>query len=160
MAPWAAMTGSNLLAQGGEPEYSPEGAWFGSATMAGHPNPFPFMDVYTADSNNQGRSGTVLCTVATGKFPGPAGDLVSATPSAHGNWVRIAPNRLAFTAWRILLDEAGRPVGTAKFWGTLTVETKDTFAGTMNAEYYGQDGTAVASVTGTTAGKRIAIEQP
>ena len=155
-----AMSGSTLLAQGGESSYSPEGAWLAWATIVGHPKPFPFMDTYTSDANNQGQSGTVLCTLETGKFPGPTGSLVGMTPSAHGNWVRIAKNKFAFTAWRILLDEAGRPWGTAKFWCTLTVETNNTFTGTMNAAYYDQNETVFASVTGTTAGKRIEIEEP
>jgi hypothetical protein len=161
MVAGAATSGSALLAQGGEPSYSPEGAWFAWATIVGRPNPFPFMDTYTSDANNQGRSGTILCTLATGKFPSPTGSLVSVSPSAQGNWVQIAKNQFAFTAWRILLDEVGRGVGTAKFWGTLTVQTNDTFTGTMNAAYYyGQSTTPFSTITGTTVGTRIAIELP
>ena len=159
IAACAAISGPGLLAQSGEPSYSPEGAWFAWATIAGVPHPVPFMDIYTSDSNNRGRSGTVLCTLSIGKFPGPTGSFVGATASAHGNWVRLEKNRFAFTAWRILVNDAGQPVGTAKFWGTLTAETSDTFTGTMNtAYYYGQSAIPFATFTGTTAGKRIAIE--
>ncbi len=115
------------------------------------------MDTYTSDANNQRCAGTVLCTLSVGKFASPMG-LVSVTPSSHGNWVRIAKNKFAFTAWRILLDTDGRPVGTAKFWGTLTAQTNDTFTGTMNMAFHDPDGNAFGGFKGTTAGKRIAIE--
>ena len=161
IAAWAPMLGSALMAQEGEPSYSPEGAWFAWARIVGRPNPFPFLDTYTSDANNQGRSGTVLCTLATRKFTGPTGTPVSVTPSAQGNWVRIDKNQFAFTAWRILLDEEGRGVCAAKFWGTLTIQTNDTFTGTMNAAYYyGESTTPFSTFTGTTTGTRIAIEAP
>jgi len=154
MVAWAAMSQSALLAQDPEPSYSLDGAWFGKATMVGIPLPVPFMDIFTSDSNNQGQSGTVLCTLQLGKFPSPMG-LVSSTPSGHGNWVRIGKNKFAFTVMRILMDADGRPVSTAKFWGTVTVQTNDTITGTMNAEYYGQDGKAFGGNTGTTVETRI-----
>ena len=152
-----AAQGSALVSQEPEPSYSPDGAWFATATLVGLPRPFPFMDIYTSDATNQGRSGTVLCTLSVGKFASPMG-LVSMTPTAHGNWIRTAKNTFAFTAWRILLDEDGRPVGTAKFWGTVTAGTPDGFTGTMNVELYAADGTAFGAFNGTTAGRRIAVE--
>ncbi len=150
---------SALPADDDEPSYSLEGAWFGWATIEGLQQPFPFMDLYSADSNNPGRSGAVLCTLVTGPIPEPAGGLVSGTPSSHGNWVRIAKNKFAFTAWKILLNEAGQPVGTAKFWGAVTAKASDTLTGTVNAAfYYGGSGTPFITFKGTTASQRIATD--
>jgi hypothetical protein len=75
---------------------------------------------------------------------------VSLTPTGHGNWVRIDNNKYAFTAWRILMDANGRPVSKAKFWGNVTLQASDTIAGTMNFEYYDQNGNAFQSNSGTT----------
>jgi hypothetical protein len=150
----AAMLGSSLLAQQGESSYSLEGAWFGQATFVGIPRPIPFMDIFTSDPNNPGQSGSVLCTLQVAAVQSPMG-LVSLTPTGHGNWVRIDKNKYAFTAWRILMDANGRPLSRAKFWGTVTVQTNDTIRGTMNFEYYDQDGKAFMSNAGTTVETRI-----
>jgi hypothetical protein len=154
MVAWAALSPSALWAQGPEPSYSLDGAWFGKATIVGMPLPVPFMDIFTSDLNNQGQSGSVLCTLQVGKSPSPMG-LVSQTPSGHGSWVRIGKNKFAFTVMRVLMDADGRPVGTAKFWGTRTPQTSDTSTGTMNAEYYDQDGKVYGRFSGTTAETRI-----
>lgn len=157
MVAWAAMSGSALWAQNPEPSYSPEGAWFVKATIAGFPAT-PYMDTYTSDSNNPARSGTVLCTLPLGKSPSPLG-IITLTASGHGSWVRIDKNKFAFTAWRFLLNaDTGQVVGTAKFWGTVTVETKDTFTGTMNAQYYKSNGEPLVGFKGTTAGNRIEVQ--
>lgn len=160
MVAWAAMSGSALWAQNPEPSYSPEGAWLAKATIAGFPTATPYMDTYTSDSNNQGRSGTVLCTLPFGKsWSPPLGIYVTLTASGQGSWVRIEKNKFAFTAWRFLLNaDTGQVVGTAKFWGTLTVQTKDTFTGTMNAQYYDSNGTPLVGFKGTTAGNRIEVQ--
>jgi hypothetical protein len=158
MVAWVAMTGSALWAQTPGPSYSPEGAWLAQATITGFPTATPYMDTYTSDSTNQGRSGTVLCTLPFGKSLSPLG-IITLTASGHGNWVRIDKNKFAFTAWRFLLNaDTGQVVGTAKFWGTVTVETKDTFTGTMNAQYYRSDGTPLVGFKGTTAGNRIEVQ--
>lgn len=154
MVAYATMCQSVLVAQGPEPSYSLEGAWFGQATLAGNPRPVPFMDIFTSDPNSPGQSGSVLCTLQVAAIQSPMG-LVSLTPTGHGNWVRIDKNKYAFTAWRILMDANGRPVSRAKFWGTVTVQTNDTIRGTMNFEYYDQDGKAFMSNTGTTVETRI-----
>ncbi|MFN0168196.1 MAG: hypothetical protein ACKV22_17360 [Bryobacteraceae bacterium] len=154
MVAGAAMCPSALVAQGPEPSYSLEGAWFGQASFPGAPRPVPFMDIFTPDPNNHGQSGSVLCTLQVGKIQSPMG-LVSLTPTGHGNWVRIDKNKFVFTVWRILADADGRPVSTAKFWGTVTVETNDTHSGTMNFEYYDQDGSVFRRNTGTTVRTRI-----
>jgi hypothetical protein len=155
---WAAISGS-ALAQGPEPSYSPEGAWLAAATFPFSPTAVPYMDTYTSDSTNQGRSGTVLCTLPFGKSPSPLGIYVTLTASGHGSWVRIEKNTFAFTAWRFLLNaDTGQVVGTAKFWGTVIVQTKDTFIGTMNAQFYANDGSVLNSFSGTTAGTRIAVQ--
>jgi hypothetical protein len=53
----------------------------------------------------------------------------------------------------------GTPLGSIKFWGTITITGRDTFEGTMNAEYYGPDGQPFRRVEGlTTAGTRIPVE--
>ncbi len=148
---------SALLAQDPEMEDSPQGAWFAWATIEGFPRQIPFMDTYTSDAQNQGRSGTVFCTLSVGKFVSPMGE-VGVTPSAQGNWVRIAKNTFAFTAWRILVDADGRPVGTAKFWGTVSMQGTDSFTGTMNMAFYAPDGSRFGGFKGTTAAKRISIE--
>lgn len=156
---YAVISASALPADEDEPSYSLEGAWFGRATIEGLPQPFPFMDLYSSDSNNPGRSGAVLCTLVTGAIPGPAGGLVSGTPSSHGNWVRIAKNKFAFTAWKVLLNEAGVPVGTAKFWGVVTAKAGDMSAGTVKAAfYYGGSETPFAILKATTVSHRIPIE--
>lgn len=154
MVAWAAISQSPLLAQAPERSYSLDGAWFGQATFSGAPGPIPFMDIIASDPNSQGQSGSILCTLQVGKIQSPMG-LVSLTPSGHGNWVRIGKNKFAFTVMRILMDADGRPVGTAKFWGTRTAQTHDTSTGTMNAEYYDQDGKAYGRFSGTTAETRI-----
>jgi hypothetical protein len=66
---------------------------------------------------------------------------------------------------RILIDADpanavpdGAPVGTAKFWGTITVTGADTFVGSMSAQYYGPGGLPFLTVSFTTAGARIAVE--
>jgi hypothetical protein len=143
---------------GEERSYSPEGAWFCTAKLPGVPVPVPYMDIYTSNSNGSEASGTVLCTLSVGKFASPMG-VVSMTQAGHGNWIRIGKNRFAFTALRIITDANGRPVGTAKFWGTLTATAHDETSGTMNAEYYGPTGDRFVTVTGgITTGKRIEVE--
>jgi hypothetical protein len=138
-----------------ERSYSPEGAWFCTAKIPGVPVPVPYMDIYTSDSE---ASGTVLCTLSVGKFASPMG-IVSMTQAGHGNWIRTGKNQFAFTAWRIIIDADGRPVGTAKFWGALTATTHDETSGTMNAEYYTPTGDRFLTITGLiTKGKRIQVE--
>ena len=146
------------LSQDSERSYSPEGAWFCSVKFPGSPTPVPYMDLYTSDSNKPGVSGTVLCTLSVGSFPSPMG-LVSMTQAGHGNWIRIAKDRFAFTAWRIIVDTLGHPVGTAKFYGSVTVIAENEIAGTMNAEYYNSAGDRFFAVAGgVSTGKRIEVE--
>lgn len=160
MVAWAAMSPSALWAEDHHPSYSPEGAWLAKATFPFSPTPFPYMDIYTSDSNSQARSGTVLCTLPSGKsWSPPLGMFVTSTASGHGSWARIEKNKFAFTVWRILLNaETSQAVGTVKFWGTLTMQTSDTFTGTMNAAYYDLNGTLLVRFQGTTAGTRIEVE--
>ena len=149
MAVCAAICPPVLVAQGPEPSYSLDGAWFGQATMPGVPHPVPFMDIFTSDPSNPGQSGTVLCTLQVAAIQSPMGP-VSLTPTGQGNWVRIDKNKFAFTVWRILMDANGRPVSRARFWGTRTVQANDTTSGTMNFEYYDLDGKVFMSNGGTT----------
>ena len=135
-----------LRAQGPEPSYSLDGAWFGQATLPGSP-PFPFMDIFTSDPNNPGQSGTVLCTLQLPSGQSPMGQ-TSWTPSGQGNWVRVGKNKFAFTVSRIIMDANGRPVSRAKFWGTVTLQAPDTIAGSMNFENYDQNGNVFLRVTG------------
>lgn len=150
------------LAQEGGPYYSPDGAWLAAATIGGQT--IPFMDIYTSGPTTPGRAGTVLCTLSTPAFPGPYG-MTIATTAGHGNWTHIGKNQFAFTVWRILVDAEpsnavpdGAPVGSAKFWGTITAIGPDRFEGIMQAEYYGPSGVAFLSLPQfQTVGTRIAI---
>jgi hypothetical protein len=152
-----------LAAQSEEPQRSPDGAWFATATMPNAP-PIPFMDIYTSNPTSLAREGAVLCTLSIPAFAGPSG-MTAMTTAGHGNWVRIDKNRFAFTVWRILIDADpmnvipdGAPVGTAKFWGTIAVSGPDTFQGVMRAHYYGMDGIAFLTVPDfSTAGRRIVV---
>jgi hypothetical protein len=131
-----------------ESSYSPEGAWFMNGVVAGQP--YVWMDTYTSDSNKPRVSGTVLCTLPTG------GDM---TQSGHGSWIRIAKNKFAFTAVRILIGPDGQPAGTARFWGTVTVDAENEMSGTLSAQYFNLSGDPVSPVIGpgTSTGKRIEV---
>ncbi len=145
----AAMLGTAPLAQEDEGSYRPEGAWLVKGTFGVGSPTFMWMDTYTSDSTNQGRSGTILCTLPS----------ATATESGHGVWARKDKNKFAITAWRIRLNANSQPVGTAKFWGTVTMPTNDTITGTLNAQFYDMDGNVVNTMTGgTIAGTRIQIE--
>lgn len=151
--------------QDSERSYTPEGAWFCYATLTSLPGAprLPFMDIYTPSSTGRADSGTVLCTLPPGKFPiyvnGQLSYYVSMVPAGHGNWVRTGKNKFAFTVGRILLDEKTKVAGTAKFWGTLTIETWNEFTGEIKAQFYGLDNQPIAPVIeGTTAGRFIEVE--
>ena len=140
-----------------ERSHSPEGAWFVTGVIPGIPHPVLWMDTYTSDANRPGVSGTVLCTLPVGKSPSPMG-LVSVTSTAHGNWIRIGKNKFAMTAWRIIMDANGAAVGTARFWGTLTVSEENEASGTLNADYYDSNGVRYYSMRGgTSSAKRIEV---
>lgn len=132
--------------QDGESSYSPEGAWLMNGVVAGQS--YLWMDTYTSNSTKPGISGTVLCTL-----PGS-----SATQSGHGSWIRIAKNTFAITTVRILIAPDGTSAGTAKFWGTVTVDA-DEMSGTLNAQYYSLSGDPILPVPlqGTSTGKRIEV---
>jgi len=143
------LTGISLFAssyQDQESSYSLEGAWLMNGVVAGQF--YLWIDTYTSDSTKPGISGTVLCTM-----PGSM-----ATQSGHGSWIRIAKNTFAFTALRILIGPGDTPAGTAKFWGTVTVDA-DEMSGTMNAQYYSLSGDPIFPVPlqGTSTGKRIEV---
>ena len=144
---WAALSVPALRAQDPQASYTPEGAWLMKGTLG--PATFVWMDTYTSDSTNQGRSGTVLCTL-----PSP-----TSTESGHGVWERIEKNRFAFTAWRIVLDASRQPAGTAKFWGTVTMTSNGAMNGTLSAQYYDLDGHLVNTIAGVkSVGQRIEIQ--
>lgn len=131
-----------------ESAYSPEGAWLVNGVVNGQP--YIWMDTYTSNSKKSAVSGTVLCTL-----PAVSG----ITPTGHGNWVRIGKDTFAFTALRILIDLDGNPFGTAKFWGTISVDGENDMSGTMNAQYYDLNGDPISPVLqGTSTGERIEIE--
>ncbi len=144
------LTGISLYAssyQDEESSCSPEGAWLMNGVVAGQS--YLWMDTYTSNSTKPGVSGTVLCTM-----PGSI-----ATQSGHGSWIRIAKNTFAFAALRILIGPGDTPAGTAKFWGTVTVDG-DEMSGTMNAQYYSLSGDPIFPVPlrGTSTGKRIEVK--
>jgi hypothetical protein len=152
------------FAQESQAQYVPDGAWFATASMPGGVQ-VPFMDIYVSDPTTQGRAGSVLCTLSTPAFAGPYG-MTAATTAGHGNWIRLDKNRFAFTVWRILVDADpangvpdGAPVGTAKFWGTITATGADSFEGAMKAQYYGPNGALLFEIPEfQTAGKRVAVQ--
>jgi|WetSurSiteA1Bulk_404760.scaffolds.fasta_scaffold83370_1 hypothetical protein len=136
------------LGEGADSAYSPEGAWLVNGVVAGQL--YIWMDIYTSNSKNPAVSGTVLCTL-----PAVSG----ITPTGHGNWVRIGKNTFAFTALRILIDLNGNPFGTAKFWGTVSVDEENKMSGTMNVQYYDFDDDAISPVLqGISTAKRIEIK--
>ncbi len=147
----AALSGSGLMAQQPDPSHTPEGAWLMTGTF-GPGSTFLWMDTYTSDSTNQGRSGTVLCTLPN----------ATSTHSGHGVWVRIDKNRFAFTAWRIMVvpnSQPVQPVGMAKYWGTVTITGSDTMTGTLNARFYNLAGGVLNTMQGgTSSGTRVQIE--
>ena len=143
-----------------EPVYKMEGAWHGIVTVGMMLT--PSLDTFTSDAQRQGVEGTFLCTIpAVGKMPNPANPSgwLAVSPSGHGNWVRIAKNRYAFTALRSLFDEIGKPVGWAKYWGTITPISDNEYTGTMTVQYYLLNGTAMfpQPFTGTMHSNRIEI---
>lgn len=119
--------------QNHQSSFSPEGSWICSAVFNGVT--FHWMDIYTSDSNRPRVSGTVLCTLP----------VVGMTQSGHGSWIRVGKNEYAFTVLRLLLDN-GVPVGTAKFWGTVTIDAENHMSGVMNSQNYLFDGTPISDV--------------
>jgi hypothetical protein len=133
------------------PVYSLEGAWYGITTFPGTPiPPTPTLDTFVSNAQRRGVEGTFLCTI-------PAEIAGGQTPSGHGNWVRIATNRYAFTAMRARMDGAAF-VGWVKFWGTITPASDDELTGTINAQFLAPDGTpASPPFPGTLERHRIGI---
>jgi len=146
------LTGIALCAssyQDAERSYSPEGAWLCHET--GKTPPLYWMDNYTSDSNKPGVSGTLLCTLPL-TLPG-------ITQSGHGNWIRVGKNEFAFTVLRLLFDGSGYAIGTAKFWGTVTVDAENHLSGTMKGQNYLLNGTPISGVLATDfEGTRIEVE--
>jgi hypothetical protein len=123
--------------------------------------PTPTLDTFISNAQRHGVEGSFLCTIpVTGAMPSPFGPL-KVTPTGHGNWVRIAKNRYAFTAVRTIYTEAGGGtfVGWAKFWGTVTPVSNKELTGTFNAMYYLADGTPMMPqpLTGTLERHRVGI---
>jgi len=145
------LTGISLFAspyQDEESSYSPEGAWLMNGVLNGQF--YLWMDNYASDSNKSAVSGTVLCTLPTGS---------GSTQSGHGRWIRIAKNVFAITTVRILIGPDGQPAGTAKFWGTVTVDAENEMSGTLNAQYFSLSGDPISPVLGPIAstGQRIEV---
>lgn len=143
------------------PVYQLEGAWYGTVTVTGKA-PTASLDTFTSDAQKRGVQGTALCTIpAAGRLPNPENPAgwLSATPSAHGNWVRIGTNIYAYSMVRTLYDETGASVGWARFWGTITPISEDEYTGVMNANYFLADGTAMLpyNVTATQHSTRIEV---
>lgn len=143
------------------PIYSMEGAWYGMVSINGLGST-PSLDTFSSNALREGYEGTFLCTIpAVTKMPNPLNPngWLATTPSGHGNWVRIGKNLYAFTAVRTVFDEKGMLFGWAKFWGTVTPISRNEYTGTMNAQYYLADGTAMfpQPFTGTLHSRRIEI---
>jgi len=142
------------------PVYALEGAWYGMVTISGMGST-PSLDTFTSNAQRHGVEGSALCTIpAVGRMPNPSDPdgWLASTPSAHGNWVRIATNRHAFTMVRTIFDHNGMLFGWARFWGTITPVSDNEYMGTMNAQYYLPDGTTISPLfTGTLHSHRIDI---
>jgi len=70
----------------------------------------------------------------------------------------MAPQNFAVpTTWPVSAFRINRHVVKANLF-FFTVQTNDTFTGTMNAQYYDSNGTVIAAFKGTTTGTRIAVE--
>ncbi len=139
--------------QDAEGSYSAEGAWLCYSTINGLGRTLYWMDNYTSDSNRPGVSGTVLCTL-----PIP---LPGMTQSGHGTWIRVGKNTFAFTVLRLLTDANGDAIGTAKFWGSVTVDADDHLSGTMKSQNYFLNGTVIPPgdvLTAEFEGTRIEVK--
>ena len=130
----------------------------GWAPPLGADTVFLYMDTYTSNSANPGRSGTVLCTLHPWKF-GP-GLSLNSTESGQGSWIRIGKNQFAVTVRRIMVNADGMAVGTVKFQGIVTLITENEFSGTLSAVSYDVDGNQIGppTPTGNSIGKRIEVE--
>ncbi len=137
------------------PVYSIEGAWYGITTFPGTAiPPTPTFDTFTSNAQRPGVEGTFLCTGPAGMLATALGD---ATPSGHGNWVRIGTNTYAFTALRSIVN-GSTFVGWAKFWGTITAVSDDELTGTINGQFFLPNWTPVTQPgSGTLERHRVPI---
>jgi hypothetical protein len=162
----ATIVGSAAVRQGSDatgPTYSLEGAWYGTVTIAGR-GPTPSLDTFTSNAQKQGAEGSALCTIPIvvslphPLHPADPAYWLGTTPSAHGNWVRIGTNTYAFSKVRTIYDQKGKLFGWARFWGTITPTSVDEYIGTMNSQFYVEDGTPFSPLfTGTMHSRRIEI---
>jgi hypothetical protein len=120
------------------PVYSIEGAWYGTTTFASL-GVVPTFDTFVSNAHRPSVEGTFLCTI-------PEGSALGATPSAHGNWVRIGTNVYAYTALRAVTSGTTH-VGWFKFWGTITAVSDNELTGTINARLYLPDWTPASQVS-------------
>jgi hypothetical protein len=123
-----------VAAQQSGPEYSIEGAWYDMDSPSG-------LDTFVSNAQRPGVEGTFLCSVpAVPKVPYGNGWL-SVALEGHGNWVRIAKNKYAFTAMRPICNQDGMPFGWATFVGTITPISENEYTGTNTYQWYNLDGT-------------------
>jgi hypothetical protein len=142
-----------------------EGAWFGTVSIVGVGDT-PSMDTFVSNAITPQLAGTFLCTIPAAFYPNPmdpAGWL-TVTPSGHGNWRWTGRNEYSFTAMRVVMNQNGVVVGTARYWGVITPVSADEYSGSMNARFYHLDGTPLYpsppfpdTFTGTLSSRRIAI---
>ncbi len=137
------------------PVYSIEGAWYGMTYFPGTIiPPTPTFDTFTSNAQRPGVEGSFLCTGPADMLVLPAGRF---TPSAHGNWTRIGINTYAYTAMRAITSGA-TVIGWAKFFGTITAVSENELTGTINAQLYDPNLTAISGVsTGTLERHRVGI---
>lgn len=152
----------NDVTQETGPAYSLEGAWYGTASLAGLP-PVPTLDNFTSAAQKPGVEGSVLCTipVMTLRHPDHPTDpqyWLTMAPSGHGNWVRVGTNAFAYTAVRTLVDQSGVYFGRGRNWGTFTAPSENEFSGTMTFRFYRADGTPFGrTFTGVANSTRVEI---
>jgi hypothetical protein len=141
-----------------------EGAWFGTASIAGV-GETPSMDTFVSNAITPQVAGTFLCTIPSPFYPNPTNPTgwLTVTPSGHGTWRRTGRNEYSFTAMRVVMDQNGAVVGTASYWGVITPVSADEYSGTMNARFYDLDGNLLYpppfpdTFTGTLSSRRIVI---
>jgi hypothetical protein len=71
----------------------------------------------------------------------------------------VGRNEYDYTAWRIMMDQDGVPVGQARFSGTIAPLSNEEYSGTMTVEFFRFDGTPLLPVTftGTLSSRRVEV---
>jgi hypothetical protein len=127
------------------------GSWIGTTATEGFP---PFGYLMTA-----GRDGTLVLSQAV-LVPWPAPGGKAQFSAAHGEWVRIGNNRIAFSFAALIHDENAVPLGISRVQGQLTVANDGkSFNGTGSTVTYDMGGNPMYGFDATLSGTRIQVER-